>query len=69
MSIIYSDHAEKRRKQRGLSKLEVEHILEYPSYIKKSFDGRKEAVGKIRNRDVKVVFIEEENYIKIITVI
>ena len=28
-----------------------------------------EAIGEIRNRKVKIVFIKEENYIKIVTVI
>jgi len=56
-------------KQRGIMKLEVEHVLEYPSYIKKSFEETKEAVGKVDNRLIKIEFIEIENYIKIITVI
>ena len=68
MEVIYSDHAEKRIKQRGIAKWEVEHILEFPFYIKKSFEGRKEAVGEIKNRTIKIEFIEIENYIKIITI-
>ena len=69
MQIIYSEHAIKRMKQRGITNLEIEHILKYPNYIKKSFEGRKEAEGEVRNRLVKIEFIEKENYIKIITVI
>ncbi len=69
MKIIYSDHALKRMKQRGIEEWEIEHLLKYPSYIRKTFDGRKEAIGEIRNRFVKVIFITEEKYIKIITVI
>ena len=69
MKIIYSVHAKKRMKQRGIEDWEIEHILKYPSYIKKSFEGRKEAVGEIRNRKIKIIFIELESYIKIITVI
>ena len=69
MNIQYSDHAERRIKQRGVTKLEVEHVLEYPFYIKKSFQGRKEAVGEVKGRIIKIKFIEKENYIKIITVI
>lgn len=56
-------------KQRGITELEIEHVLNYPSYIKKSFENTKEAVGEIKNRIIKVEFIEMENYIKIITVI
>ena len=69
MMIVYSDHSEKRLRQRGITKQEIEYVLKYPSYIKKSFEGRKEAVGEIKNRTIKVEFIETENYIKIITVI
>ena len=68
MKIVYSDHAKKRMKQRGITELEVEHVLNYPFYIKKSFEGTKEAVGKVENRIIKIKFIEMENYIKIITV-
>jgi len=68
MEINYSEHALKRMKQRGITEI-VKHILEYPSYIKKTFSGRKEAVGEISNRTIKIEFIEIENYIKIITVI
>lgn len=69
VEITYSDHAEKRLKQRGITKLEVEYVLKHPTYIKKSFEGRKEALGKIKNRVIKVKFVEIENYIKIITVV
>ena len=68
MNIIYPDHAKKRMKQRGITKLEVEHILKYPFYIRKSFKNRKEAVGKVGNRLIKIEFIQKESYIKIITV-
>lgn len=56
-------------KQRGITPLEVEHVLEHPDYIKKSFKGRKEALGVVKNRTIKIEFVEIENYIKIITVI
>ncbi len=69
MKTVYSDHSRKRMKQRGITEQEVEHILKHPNYVKKSFDGRKEAVGEVKNRIIKVKFIETENYIKIITVI
>ena len=69
MKIDYSDHAEKRIKQRGITKLEVEYILKHSMYIKKSFEGTKEASGEIRGRIIKIKFIETENYIRIITII
>lgn len=68
MKIVYSDHAKKRMKQRGMTDLEIEHVLEHPSYIKKSFEGTKEAFGVVNNRQVKIKFIKIENYIKVITV-
>lgn len=68
MKIVYSEHAKKRMKQRGITEIEVEHILNHPSYIKKSFEDTKEAFGEINNRQVKIKFIEIENYIKIITI-
>lgn len=68
MEAVYSDHAKKRMKQRGITELEVEHILKHPHYVKKSFEGTKEALGEVNNRQIKVKFIEIENYIKIITV-
>lgn len=46
--------------------LGIEHVLKYPSHIKKSFDGRKIAVGEIKNRELKIIYFEEESYIKII---
>ena len=69
MKIVYSNHAKKRMKQRGIEEWEIEHLLKYPAYIRKSFDYRKEAFGEIRNRKLKIIFIEIGNYIKIITVI
>ena len=69
MEIMYSNHAEKRMKQRGIEKWEIEHALKFPSYVKKSFNEKREAIVNIRNRMIKIVFIKMENYIKIITVI
>ena len=68
MEIRYSDHAEKRMRQRGITGLEVEQVLRYPKYIKKSFEGRKIAEGEVNNRRIKISFVEKENFIKIITV-
>ena len=69
MKIVYSGHAQKRCRERGITEEEVEHVLNHPTYIKKSFEGRKVAVGETNNRIVKVVFVEGQSYIKIITVI
>ena len=69
MKIIYSYHAKKRMRQRGITELEVEYVLKHALYVKKSFENTKEAVGKINNRLIKIKFIEIESYIKIITII
>lgn len=69
MKIIYSDHAKKRMKERGIEDWEVEHTLKFPIYTKKNSEGKIEAVAEIRNRRIKIIFVNEEKYIKIITVI
>ena len=69
MNIIYSDHAKRRMRQRGITEFEVDHVLKHPNYIKKSFQGRKVAEGEANNRTIKISFIEKENFIKVITVI
>jgi hypothetical protein len=68
MDVYLSEHAEKRIKQRGITKLEIFHILQFPVYIKKIHEGRKEAVGIVNKRRIKVIFIQKRKYIKIITV-
>ncbi|MBS3131385.1 DUF4258 domain-containing protein [Candidatus Woesearchaeota archaeon] len=68
MEIIYSDHARKRMRQRGVTELEVRHVLAYSRYVKKSFEGRKLAEGSANGRVIRISFIETENFIKIITV-
>ena len=35
MKIVYSEHAKKRMKQRGIEEWEIENILKHPDYIKK----------------------------------
>ncbi len=69
MLIVYSDHATKRMKQRGITELEIGHILSYSEYIKKSRDGTKEAFGKVNNKYIRIFFVEEENLIRIVTLI
>lgn len=55
-------------KQRGISELEIQHILEHPAYTKKTIEGRKEAVGNVQNRTITVIYFETETYLKVITV-
>lgn len=70
MRLSYSDHAKKRMRQRGITLLEVQYILRYPQYTKRSSDGRTEVVGRVRNRTTKVVLIvKKPKFIKVITVV
>lgn len=66
--LVYSDHAKKRMKQRGLTELETEYVFDFLECIRKSFEWRKEATATIRNRHIHVEFVERDNYIIIITV-
>tara|TARA_Y100000310_G_C20315157_1_gene638074 strand:+ start:505 stop:714 length:210 start_codon:yes stop_codon:yes gene_type:complete len=68
MEIKYSGHAEKRLIERGMEKWEVEHILKFPSYVKKSIEGKRIAVGESKGREIKIVFIDMEKYKKIVSV-
>ena len=54
-------------KQRGIEEWEIEHLIKFPSFIKRIYD-KVESVGEIRNRKVKIVYRKEQSYIKIITV-
>ncbi|MBI2141018.1 DUF4258 domain-containing protein [Candidatus Woesearchaeota archaeon] len=69
MKLVYSKHAKKRLKQRGIAEFEVEHILQHPISIKNLPEGLEEAVGESNNRIIKIVFDRKENYIKIVTVV
>ncbi len=68
INLIYSDHARRRMKQRSITELQVEYILQHPTYVKKSFEGRKEAVGMVERRIIKIVYFEKEKYLKLITI-
>lgn len=64
----FTDHAEKRRRQRGFTPIEIQYVLEMPSMTLRRNAGCIEAFGEIRNRLIKIIYREEENYIKIISV-
>jgi len=66
--IIYSKHAIFRLYQRGISKEQAEQVLEHPDYIISKADNTKKAVKQVSNNIITVIFIEKENYIKVITV-
>ncbi|MBI3412550.1 MAG: DUF4258 domain-containing protein [Candidatus Aenigmarchaeota archaeon] len=66
--IIFSGHANDRRKARGISFAEIEATINYPDYLKTGQTGRKVAVKDVRGRSITVVFAEEESYLIVITV-
>jgi len=68
MNVVFFDHAKKRIRERGIEDWEIEHLLKHSSYIKKSFDERRIAVGEIKDRKLKIIYTEEESYIKVISV-
>ena len=69
MDIVYSGHAKKWLKQRGIAEFEVEHILRFQQCVRHSSEGLKEAVGNSNNREIRIVFARKENYIKVVTVL
>ncbi len=63
MRIIYTSHAKKRMKERGISEWEVNYTLEFPNHIRKSFNNRLIAVGELNNKRIEIIFIRKDNYI------
>jgi hypothetical protein len=66
--VIFSKHALERMRQRGLLPLHVEQVLRHPVSIRRSGTVRM-AEGIVDGRQIRVVFIRQETYIKIVTVI
>lgn len=48
--------------------MQIVETIKRPGYVKKMPDGRKVAVRTISNRTITVVYLEEENVIRVITV-
>ncbi len=67
MHVKYSAHAEKRMKQREITELDVQYILEHHKYLIKSKE-KKIVIGELKGRTIRVIFAEKENYINIVTV-
>ena len=68
MRIFYSPHAKMRMGQKGITELEVEHILAYPDIVRKSYLGREIAYGKVKNKLIRVIFIRTEQPIIVVTI-
>jgi hypothetical protein len=68
MKIVLSHHAKKRLIERGIKMQDVQDTIEIPEYTISRGD-KKEAYKKINGKLLKVVYIKEDKYIKIITLI
>lgn len=67
MQIMFTEHAEKRLKERGVKKEQVKETIEFPEYTIKRTNNEIEAYKKMAGKMLKVVYLEKEKYIKVIT--
>ena len=67
--VILIPHAEKKRRQKGLTDMYIEQVIMFPSKKRKRRDDRIEVEGMARNREIFVVYEERENYLRVITII
>ena len=68
MRIFLSHHAKKRLSERGIKFKDVQETIEMPEYTISKMN-KKEAYKKIKGKTLKVVYAEEDKYIKVITLI
>jgi hypothetical protein len=66
MKIILSNHASKRAVEREISKEDIREAIEFPDYIVKK-NKKIESHKKIGNKFLKIIYVNKENYIKVIT--
>jgi len=57
-----------RLRQRGITRMEVLHVLQYPDQVRKS-RGLSIAQGKVNGRELRVVISAHRTYIKVVTVL
>ena len=68
MNYILTSHAKKRMVERNISFDSIKKAIELPDYTIKK-DGKIEVYKNMDKENLKVVYVEEDNYIKVITVI
>lgn len=68
MKIILSYHAKKRLFERDIKMNQIQETIEMPDYTI-SKGNKKESYKKFGDKILKVVFTNEDNYIKVITLI
>jgi uncharacterized DUF497 family protein len=68
LMLRFSNHAQMRMKQRGITVMDVEHVLYFPEKMMHLDAGKELATGYVRERLIRVVFGRKQNFINIITV-
>lgn len=67
MKLVLSHHAKKRMDERGISFAEIRSTMNEPDYTVRRPNQEIEAHKKIRGKILKIVYVDEIKYIKIIT--
>ena len=65
--IIFSEHAKKRCLERDINEETVRYAIEKAEYTISKFENKIEAFKKMDGKTIKVVYVEKENFIKVIT--
>ncbi len=68
MKLIFTNHAKQRIKERKIILQQIQETIDFPDY-KISKENKIEAYKKIDNKLLKIVYIKEGKFIKIITLI
>lgn len=66
--IIYTEHAKERVAERRIKKEWIERVIRHPDKLITAKYGRKQAVKKINNDKISVIYIKENSDIVIVTV-
>lgn len=67
--IIFDRHAKKRMKERDVTEIEVQSVIETPDYSEPSVKGRINRFKFVNGRSLRVTFKDESNRILVITVV
>ena len=65
--IQFTDHAERKIKQRNLKKAWIRKVVENPEYVVKSYGNRRVAYRKIGKLYLATVFVKEKNNLVVLT--
>ena len=68
MNLIFTVHAKQRILERNIKIEDVENAIYFPDYTI-SKNGIIESYKKIDNKNLKIIYLEEGKFIKVITVI